>query len=718
MSQQPPSDSRSSPDAEAGSTAGSSGEGQSGVPRNAGSTARRPADDGWLPETHSAESRPYRPPWLRRWWRSRPLAVQLSTALLLVGGVVGSLLFVTSRHWSDRRAVVAERQDALRQAELAATRLETARANMQSGRRGFLITQDSAFLGPYLAGQRRFHADIDTLAQLLRRDSTGLAELDHYASIMQEWIALPVTSQPHAPPGTAEAGRRRAERLLRVAADEALMDSARVAEASLLALIRQAAARESRLGRREMAAFEERARIISLLAVLVAILLVVFVSRVLSATLRDIVRGANALATGDHDGARAASGLGGSREARQLSTVFERLSLAIAEREQILQSDILQLKELELLKSDFISTVSHELRTPLTAIRGALGLVLGGATGPLAPKSSELLQIAQQNTHRLIRLINDILDIEKMEGGHLTVRTEPCDLAAVIDATIAGVRAVAEETGVRLRVDAPERPVVNGDPDRLVQVFTNLVSNAIKFSPAGREVRVQLSTSDSTAIVSVADQGPGIPAEFRDRIFGKFQQAEQSGTRTTGGTGLGLAIARAIVDLHGGSVRFETLPGTGTTFIVELPYAPPREVSLSRTRMDQPYLLIVEPEAATLDVLAQLCSSFAEVVAVRSTHEAISAAQRAAFDGMVVDPDVSGSRGLEFVRVLRGIEGHAHVPMLLYAARDYDDAELEPLGLTSRDVFVKTVHRERALVDRLRESLGSPAGTSPAMFRD
>jgi CheY-like chemotaxis protein len=306
-----------------------------------------------------------------------------------------------------------------------------------------------------------------------------------------------------------------------------------------------------------------------------------------------------------------------------------------------------------------------------------------------------------------------------MEGGHVTIETVPCDLAGVLHATIAGVRSLADEAGVRLRVNAPERPTVNGDPDKLVQVFTNLISNAIKFSPAGREVRVQLSTSDSTAIVSIADQGPGIPAEFRERIFGKFQQAAPSGARTTGGTGLGLAIARAIVELHGGTIRFETRHGAGTTFIVELPYAPAREVKLVRERPDRPYLLIIEPEAATRDALAVVCGAICEVVAVRSTEEALSAIGQAMFDTIIVDPDVSGHAGLDFVRALRESPGHGEVPVLLFAAREYPANELEPLGISPRDVVVKTVDRERTLVDRLLRAIKSrPQSLTTTFGRD
>ena len=653
---------------------------------------------------------------LHRWWRSRPLAVQLGTVVIVVVGMVPGVLHIANREWTERRTNIAARQDELRRAELAATRLGTAMANMQSGDRGYLVTGDSTFLESYALGLTQLGEDVDSLERLLAGTRAGAGALPRYSDRMTEWVRL-TAPVPAVGGGRRQSGVEQQRWAARVERDEAMMDSARVAHAALLAAIRQEAALQAREGLEEIAGFEEDARLIRLLSILVAFLLIVFVARVLSRTLRDIVRGADALASGDYEGARAASGLGGSQEARRLSQVFDRLALATAEREQIMRSDILQLKELETLKSEFVSTVSHELRTPLTAVRGALGLVLAGAAGPLTQKTTELLQIAQQNTHRLIRLINDILDIEKMESGHVSLRMEPCDLAGVLQSTLLGVRALADEARVRLRVNAPERPVVNGDPDRLVQVFTNLLSNAIKFTPPGREVRVQLSTSDSTAIVSFADQGPGIPEEFRERIFGKFQQAGQAETRTTGGTGLGLAIARAIVDMHGGTIRYESRAGSGSTFIVELPYAPARALTLVRSRADLPYVLVVEPEAATRDALAALFDPFVEVVAVRTSEEALSAVRQAAFDALVLDPDVAHGGTLELLRQLRDALGPRDLPMLLYANDEHSAAELAEVGLRRDDVFVKTVHSEGALVERLLTLTGRRAA-AVAIDRD
>jgi signal transduction histidine kinase len=231
------------------------------------------------------------------------------------------------------------------------------------------------------------------------------------------------------------------------------------------------------------------ALLVRLLLLAMIVLATVASLRRVTSTLDAIVFDARALAAGDHRAAvRSVSG--GSKELVQLGEAFGTLASAVAEREHGLRDDIRQLKEVERLKTEFVSTVSHELRTPLTAIRGALGLVLAGTTGSVASKTRDLLQIGLQNTERLIRLINDILDVERIESGHLFVRREPCELADILRTTVESLRTVAMEAQVSLVLEAEESAVVTGDPDRLVQVFTNLISNAVRFSPRGEAVTV------------------------------------------------------------------------------------------------------------------------------------------------------------------------------------------------------------------------------------
>jgi PAS domain S-box-containing protein len=235
-------------------------------------------------------------------------------------------------------------------------------------------------------------------------------------------------------------------------------------------------------------------------------------------------------------------------------------------------TDISERRRNERLKDDFVSTVSHELRTPLTSIAGSLGLLVGGAAGQMPAPMLRLLRIAHNNSERLVRLINDILDIDKMESGTIVFDLERVELRGLVEQSIEANRGFSENYGVRLSLD-PASPVafVRADSDRLVQVVTNLLSNAIKFSPRDGEVQVAIAPRDEAFRITVRDRGAGIPLEFRPHIFEKFAQADASDVRQKGGTGLGLSIVKQIVMLLGGAVSFECPADGGTSFHVDLP---------------------------------------------------------------------------------------------------------------------------------------------------
>ena len=234
--------------------------------------------------------------------------------------------------------------------------------------------------------------------------------------------------------------------------------------------------------------------------------------------------------------------------------------------------DVQDQKEVEQMKNDFVSVVSHELRTPLTSIRGSLGLLAGGVAGELPEKARSLVEIAARNGERLGRLINDILDIEKIESGKMGFRFAPVELGPLVEQAVESNRAYAEAYGVELRIAGtlPEARVW-ADADRVLQVMANLLSNAAKFSPPGEEVEVAVERLDGNLRVAVTDRGKGIPPELRPRLFEKFVQADASSTRQKGGTGLGLSISKAIVERHGGTIGFESEPGVATAFFFDLP---------------------------------------------------------------------------------------------------------------------------------------------------
>jgi PAS domain S-box-containing protein len=252
--------------------------------------------------------------------------------------------------------------------------------------------------------------------------------------------------------------------------------------------------------------------------------------------------------------------------------------------------DITERKRLERLKDNFVSTVSHELRTPLTSICGSLGLLMGTAAKDLPERTVRLLSLAQSNSERLVKLVNDILDIEKLEAGQVVFKFKLVELRPLIEQVVDGNRGYADAYLVRLRQDIQGDGQVWADPDRLSQVMSNLISNAIKFSPPDGEVVIAVNERESGFRVSVRDQGAGIPAEFKPRIFQKFAQADGTNTKKTGGTGLGLSIVKEIVTRLGGEVGFADGPGGGTIFHVDLP------------RVEQPAVNQRLPQAAPVAV--------------------------------------------------------------------------------------------------------------------
>jgi len=238
-----------------------------------------------------------------------------------------------------------------------------------------------------------------------------------------------------------------------------------------------------------------------------------------------------------------------------------------------IKQDISKRKEVENMKSRFISMVSHELRTPLTSILGSLGLIKGGVVGELPSQAQQLLEIALRNSERLLNLINDILDIEKMEAGKMRFIFQPLDIKSLVEKCIEAMRSYAENYQVRFRIKETvnDSPMVNADPDRLIQVLSNLLSNAAKFSPTQSFVEISIERKDTYVYVLVTDHGPGIPEKFRPMIFEKFAQADSSDSRTKSGTGLGLSISKAIMDALHGVIGYTSEEGKGTTFYFGLP---------------------------------------------------------------------------------------------------------------------------------------------------
>ncbi len=256
--------------------------------------------------------------------------------------------------------------------------------------------------------------------------------------------------------------------------------------------------------------------------------------------------------------------------------------------------DVSQRKSVERLKDEFVSTVSHELRTPLTSIRGALGLMAGGVVGQLPEHATELLGIAQSNTDRLVRLINDILDLDKIDAGRFDLRVGPFSVSELVASVLDQMRPLASEARVELTTELRGLDEIIADEDRIVQVLTNLLSNAIKFSPPDTRVQMKISTLPSGNVrFAISDDGPGISEADKSRLFNRFQQLDAGDRRSKGGTGLGLAISKAIVEQHGGSIGVNSEVGLGSTFWFELPMT---ESFIPHSNTEGQTILIVEDD--------------------------------------------------------------------------------------------------------------------------
>ena len=364
--------------------------------------------------------------------------------------------------------------------------------------------------------------------------------------------------------------------------------------------------------------------------------------------------------------------------------------------------DITDRKKTEQLKQEFVSTVSHELRTPLTSIAGSLGLLSGSAGGELSATASRLLAIAHSNCQRLVRLINDILDIEKLESGKLRFELAPLDVSELVTNAAEGLRGYADGFGVAVEMAGDQDSLaVRGDADRLIQVVTNVLSNALKFSPRGETVTVALNREGHLVRISITDRGPGIPEEFQARVFSKFAQADSTGARQRGGTGLGLAISKEIVERHGGRLWFASPPGHGATFHIDLPLI---EVLNAPTQLaGGEWLLVCEDDPDVAAVLRQILEQDGFRVDVATTLAAATTAIRLSeqYSALLLDLQLPDGDGVALIRALRERDETRDLPIIVISAyvdttRDAPHAH----SLNVVDWMEKPVD-----VDRLRDAV-------------
>jgi PAS domain S-box-containing protein len=369
--------------------------------------------------------------------------------------------------------------------------------------------------------------------------------------------------------------------------------------------------------------------------------------------------------------------------------------------------DISQRYALDRMKDEFISTVSHELRTPLTSIRGALGLLTSGMLGEVSEKSANLLRIALTNSDRLVRLINDILDLERIQSGREPLAFRAVQLADIVKQAVEDMQPMADAAGVKLLHDATKAEIT-ADPDRLLQVITNLLSNAVKFSPSNSPVSVMLRPGVTGVILSVIDHGRGIPADKLETIFGRFQQVDASDSRQKGGTGLGLAICRTIVLQHSGRIWAERNPVRGATFRIFLPYHPVPVTEPSGTPQNEVgygTVVLADANAETRPRLAALLARHGYSVVQTSTVEQTLAAARQGAHAILVDTSLDGMNGWAILPLLRRLDSAAQTPVVLLSMEDSNRSEALPAGAEGR---VAAPFEEDTLLNELARVLCGP----------
>ncbi len=367
--------------------------------------------------------------------------------------------------------------------------------------------------------------------------------------------------------------------------------------------------------------------------------------------------------------------------------------------------DVSQREALDRMKDEFVSTVSHELRTPLTSIRGALGLLSTGLLSDMNDKAANLLRIAVNNSDRLVRLINDILDLERMQSGRAPLSFRHCELEELVHQAVDAMTPVADAAGVAL-VTELQPLALDADCDRLLQVMTNLLSNAIKFSPSKSTVTVRLEMVGEDVALSVVDQGRGIPEEKLEAIFDRFQQVDASDSRQKGGTGLGLAICRTIVQQHGGRVWADRNVDRGTTFRVLLPGISREEAGMNFSPAASGYgtVVICDGDAESrLALSSNLNYAGYTVLEALTGQEAVVLAHQRHVDAILLDVTLPDMNGWQTLRLLKEQETTAAVPVVvlsMYANRRGSGGPQDPEGWLTKPADDEAVLRELARVMR------------------
>ena len=337
--------------------------------------------------------------------------------------------------------------------------------------------------------------------------------------------------------------------------------------------------------------------------------------------------------------------------------------------------DVTDRLAIQKMKHEFVSIVSHELRTPLTSIRGSLGLLQSGLIGTISERGHRMLDIAVSNTDRLVRLINDILDIERMESGQTTIQRRKTGVQEIVQQAIDVMQPMAEKASIELGAHVPLEAAMWADPDRVLQTLTNLISNAIKFSPAGTKVSVSAIAAKGKVVFQVRDQGRGIPADKVDTIFERFQQLDASDSREKGGSGLGLTICRSIVQQHGGEIWVTSGPDSGSEFSFSIPHMHVEREAVPVRKAAIGKLLVCDDDPSVREVLTAILERHEyEVIAVADGRTALQEAERHQPDAILLDLVMPDWDGWQTLAALRASALASQIPVLIVSVLSREEA--------------------------------------------